>query len=234
MPVKLTNNQFVEKANKIHNNFYIYNDVYINSISKIKIICPKHGEFIQTPNSHLSEKGCKLCAKDKLVKRLTKSKEQFIEMANKVHNNKYIYSNEYVDRNTKIKIICTRHGEFLQKPHDHLHGKGCPKCRMSKGERKIEIFLQNNSIDYLTQYKFSDCKCTYELPFDFYIPKINTVIEFQGHQHYNPISYWGGVEAYMKNIKRDYIKKEYCIKNNIKMIEIKYDENIDEKLKILL
>lgn len=62
-----------------------------------------------------------------MSKRLTTG--EFIEKARKVHGDKYDYSNvEYVNSNTKVRIICTQHGEFLQKPNDHLSGKGCKWC----------------------------------------------------------------------------------------------------------
>ena len=100
---RLTNEEFTERANKKHNNKYNYSLViYKNNHTKIKIICPIHGEFEQTPGAHLQRAGCPKCSNNK---RLTT--KEFIEKANIIHNNKYDYSLvEYKNSFKKIKIIC--------------------------------------------------------------------------------------------------------------------------------
>jgi len=116
--------EFINKANKIHNNKYSYSKVnYINAKTKVIIICKKHGEFLQTPNSHLNGTNCKKCSSKKM------SLGEFIKKANKVYNNKYDYSKvNYVKSRTKIIIICPVHGKFLQRPDFHLKNRGCKKC----------------------------------------------------------------------------------------------------------
>lgn len=72
--------------------------------------------------------------------------EYFINMCNEIHNNKYNYSSTiYVNRQTKIKIICNIHGEFLQNPVDHLLGNGCRKCS-GKDKTTEDFIIQANSI----------------------------------------------------------------------------------------
>ena len=132
-----------------------------------------------------------------------------------------------------VKIICPEHGEFNQTPNKHLNGRGCPKCRYSKGEKKIYSILVKKDIKFETQKKFIDCKYKRFLKFDFYIPHINTCIEFDGEQHTRPINYWGGEKEFKKTQKRDQIKNEYCEKNNIKLYRIKYNENIEKILNFL-
>lgn len=59
---KDTKQVFIKKAIKVHGDKYNYSLVdYINSKTKIKIVCPKHGIFEQTPNNHLKGCGCKKC-----------------------------------------------------------------------------------------------------------------------------------------------------------------------------
>ena len=82
--------------------------------------------------------------------------------------------------------------------------------------------LQRN----LREFKFKDCLHIKELRFDFYIPKDNICIEYQGKQHYEPIDHFGGLDKFNELIKRDKIKKEYCENNNILLIIIKYDDDI--------
>lgn len=127
MGKKITTEQFIEKAKKIHGNKYNYSKVqYINSSTKVEIICPKHGSFWQSPNNHLSKtKGCPECNGG-----IKLTKEKFIEKAQKIHNNKYNYSKvNYINSQTKIIITCPIHGDFEQLPTNHLSGKGCPNCK---------------------------------------------------------------------------------------------------------
>ena len=126
MGKKITTKDFIIKAQEIHGNKYNYSKVqYINSSTKVEIICPKHGSFWQTPNSHLSRKGCPECNGG-----ISLTKEKFIEKANKLHNFKYDYSKvEYINNHTKVCIICPKHGEFWQTPNAHTsRSSGCPTC----------------------------------------------------------------------------------------------------------
>jgi hypothetical protein len=123
---KLSKEEFIEKAKKVHENKYDYSKVnYVNNHTKVIIICKVHGEFLQCPRDHLNGCGCKECfSEDRKL-----SKEEFIEKAKKVHGNKYNYSKiEYINSYTKIIMICPKHGEFLQKPSNHLNGQGCRYC----------------------------------------------------------------------------------------------------------
>jgi predicted RNA-binding Zn-ribbon protein involved in translation (DUF1610 family) len=118
------NNLFIKKAKQIHGKKYDYSLVnYINNRIKIKIICPVHGEFEQIPRDHLSKKGCIKCGLN------FKSKDDFVNKAIEIHKDKYDYSKvDYKTSKIKVKLICKKHGEFEQRPNDHLKGYGCPKC----------------------------------------------------------------------------------------------------------
>ena len=121
---------FLEKARKVHNNKYVYSKViYKNQKEKVCIICPEHGEFFQTPGSHLQGRGCPKCANSNKNKNSILTTEEFILRAREIHGWKYDYSKvEYKNNSTKVCIICPEHGEFLQTPNNHLNGEGCPKC----------------------------------------------------------------------------------------------------------
>lgn len=114
---------------------------------------------------------------------------------------------------------------------------GCKRIT-SKGEEAIKNWLNKNNITYIQQYKINNCRNINPLPFDFAIVddklQVKCLIEFQGEQHYKPINYFGGKKDYLTRIKNDTIKKDYCLKNNIKLFIINYCENIDEKLKEIL
>ena len=213
---------FENKSNVKHEFKYNYSLVeYINNKSKVKIICPVHGEFEQTPLIHLQGCGCPKCSDNKL------NKVEFIIKAKKIHGDKYDYSlSEYIGSKIKLKIICPIHGEFEQIPNHHLSGAGCPICNESRGEREIRKFLDNNNIVFIKQKIFNECRDKKPLAFDFYLPNHNMCIEFNGRQHYEVVRYWGGELGFEKQKKRDMIKKDYCEKNGLKLIIINNLKNI--------
>lgn len=133
--------EFIEKANQLHNNKYDYSQVdYVNSRTKVIIICPIHGSFEQSPSSHLQGNGCPKCArvwtdehKQNLRKSSRKSRgmttDEWIIRAKSVHGDKYDYSQTvYVNQRTDVDIICPVHGLFTQKADSHIRGCGCRLC----------------------------------------------------------------------------------------------------------
>ena len=145
---------FIEKANKIHNNKYNYDKVkYINAKEKIIISCIKHGDFSQTPNSHLKGQNCALCSLEKPNLR-RKTTEQFILEALKIHGDEYNYDKvNYINNSSKIEIICKIHGSFYQQPSMHLSGCKCFKCRGSSKLETIDFInkakkIHNDKYDY--------------------------------------------------------------------------------------
>jgi len=221
----LGNNKFIEKANQIHNNKFDYSLVkYVKNNIPVDIICHIHGTFSQIPGAHLRGQGCPKCCNNK--KRTT---EDFIKLAKIKHGDKYDYSLvDYKNKRTKIKIICQKHGIFLQTPYVHLDGFGCKLCKSSRLEKYLSLKLQTLNIEYTTDKKFDKCRNKLPLSFDFYLPKINTLIECDGIQHYKPLKFFGGEERFEQQKINDNIKNKYCIDNNIKLIRVKNCKEIDE------
>lgn len=152
---------FIYKAKKIHGDKYDYSKVnYVNSKAKICIICPKHGEFWQTPAHHLSGEGCRKCGYEKLSKDQISNTNEFIEKAKKIHENIYDYS-KFVYNGNKRKgiIICPIHGEFEMIPNAHLRGAGCPKCGAIKAAEKISLtkeeFIRRSNDQHKGKYDYS-------------------------------------------------------------------------------
>ena len=109
-------NIFINKAKLTHEDKYDYSLVdYINSYTKVRIICPIHGEFEQRVDIHLSVSGCQKCARERQNINVKSTNDIFINNANQIHGGKYDYSNiNYINARTKVKIICPIHGEFEQ------------------------------------------------------------------------------------------------------------------------
>ena len=160
------------------------------------------------------------------------TQEIFLDMCKKIHGELYDYSDVfYVNVMEKVKIICKKHGIFEQRCYSHLEGEGCPKCKISKGENFIMEYLNENNIPYMCQKKFDDCKYKTALPFDFYFQDRNLCLEYDGIQHFMSIENWGGEDEFKLRKKKDKIKNDFCKKNNIRLERIKYDEDIEERLK---
>jgi len=159
---KLTTEKFIEKSNNVHGiGTYDYSKVkYINSHTKVEIICPKegHGSFWQTPNSHLNGNGCSSCSGNK-----KSTTEEFIEKANEVHGKgTYNYSKvKYINNYTEVIIICPIHGDFKQTPTNHLKGEGCPICadkkRIESKTSNLEEFINKaNEKHGIGTYNYSE------------------------------------------------------------------------------
>lgn len=139
-------NNFIRKAKDIFGDFYGYSKVvYKNSTSKVTIICPVHGEFQQTPSNHITSKcPCLKCSYIQRGKDKTKTLEQFISDAKKVHGDKYDYSFvEYKGNNEYIKIKCNKCCNiFRQTPSSHLAGSGCPYCGRERTLQSTRMTLE--------------------------------------------------------------------------------------------
>lgn len=141
---------FAIKAKEVHEGRYDYaNAIYLRTHQKVIIICPKHGEFLQSPANHLNGKGCPSCAFESRQKendrRSNQTAKTFVKNAVKVHGKRYSYDEtNYQKATVKVTIICPLHGSFKQFPHNHLSGSGCPKCgRISNSKKLNEAAAKN-------------------------------------------------------------------------------------------
>ena len=134
---RYTKEDIIEKGNAAHGGKYDYSHVnYVDSTTKVEIICPIHGSFWQRPSNHIAGHGCPYCTGNKNY-----TTEEWVEIANKAHHGKYDYSEvNYVNNHTLVNILCTKHGMFQQMPQSHLMGCGCPTCGQ---DTKIEKMTSN-------------------------------------------------------------------------------------------
>jgi hypothetical protein len=133
--LQIRTSKFIEKSIKIHNNKYDYSKVeYKAAKIKVPITHPEHGEFLQTPVNHLQGQRCSKCSG---IYRYNNN--EWIDKAKNVHGERYDYSKVvYENNSTKIRIICKEHGEFRQRPSNHIKGKNCPNCT---GHYMDEVFF---------------------------------------------------------------------------------------------
>ena len=232
---ELNKQNFLSKSEEIHGRKYDYSKVqYINANTKVCIICPEHGEFMQTPHHHLEGHGCKKCANVKTGLSKVIALETFIQKANHVHNYKYDYNKcNYINARTKVIITCPFHGDFEQTPDHHLRGVGCPRCTSSKGEKLIKNILDENEIRYVEQYEISidsNINPSGKAYVDFYLPDYNILIEYNEEQHYIQREYFGGELGFNRQINRDNFIRNYAADNKIQLIEIHYKNKTKQSI----
>lgn len=227
--LRKSHDDFISEIHKISPTIKILNN-YIDNKTVMKCFCEICGNEWETAASNLlARKGCPRCAIKKRAYIRRKTQEHFIKELEKV-NPDIIVLGKYINSTTKILCKCKIDGyEWHALPLNLLRGTGCPKCHLSHGERLIRKILTDLNIDFKYQYRFDDCKNIRPLPFDFYIENLNLCIEYDGEQHYFPVKFNGcsdkdAISCYERTQQNDLIKNEYCNKNNIKLLRIKYTE----------
>lgn len=233
MSKKITTEEFIEHAKNIYGDRFDYRKTqYKDAKTKVCIICKEHGEFYTLPHTHLISKSltgaCTKCSYEYRSKIQLHTQAQVIEKFKSVHGDLYDYSKtKYKNDRTKVEIICREHGSFFVTPNAHfLRKRGCKFCKKSHGENKTKLILERNNIEYVSEKIFDDCRNKRPLPFDFFLPKYNILIEFQGEQHFRYTKHrgWNNKGNFNKIKKTDKIKRDWCKKNNYYLLEIMYDE----------
>jgi G:T-mismatch repair DNA endonuclease (very short patch repair protein) len=158
---KITTNEFIKKSKLIHNNKYEYSKTdYKNAHTKVKIICPIHGEFSQKAYSHIEGIGCSKCGIEKISNLKRDTLKKFIFKSRKIHKNKYSYKNSiYINNDTKLSIICEKHGIFYQTPTNHLRGRGCFVCGIENNKShqpsNIKEFISKANKIHKNKYDYT-------------------------------------------------------------------------------
>lgn len=232
-----------EGLERFGNRFDYSKAVVTTKDAKVDIICNICGTlFQQSPNAHIHslQGGCPTCRYKYVAQNKKVSFDEFVRRATKVHGDKYIYDeNLFVDMRSNVGIVCKEHGLFYTMPHNHWKGEGCPICKKSLGEERIMRFLSQHKINHIRQFKINNnnlfCK-NKNIYVDFFLPDYNTIIEYNGKQHYKSVKIWGGKEAFLHQQERDMALRQYCKEQKKRFVEIPYTEfnNTEEILKHLV
>jgi hypothetical protein len=152
------------------------------------------------------------------------------EIAQEWHpKNKLLSHMVMAHSNKKVWWRCCKGHEWQAIPSNRTNGRNCPICNESKGEKLVGDFLEKNNFQFKRQHRFKTCRNKRRLPFDFVVYGKNWVkaIEYQGEQHYVPVSFGGNANLNFSVVnKHDAIKRNWCHKNQIPLLEIPY-WNID-------
>ena len=213
---RFTTEDFIKKSKEVHGDRYTYeNTKYVDSNHILTITCPVHGDFEQYPRNHYNGANCPKCTGNYIP-----TTKEWVVTAKLKHGDRYDYSNvNYINKKTKVNIKCIKHGIFSITPDDHIHKMaGCPKCSESKGEQRIRMFLELNKIQYLREFSFNNSRKR----FDFYLPELNILIEYDGLQHFKPVDFFGGKEAFIKQQASDKEKNKLAKEYKIPLIRVPY------------
>lgn len=224
----LTKEIFLDRMNELYNNNLCTSKVKYKDIrTPVEIICYKHGSFNKKPLQLLKKHGCNKCSKENKISHNKMSIETSVDIANKIHNFKYDYTDVDFERVIqKVDIKCPKHGIFKQIWHEHYkYGKGCPKCvhHISKPEIELANFVKSLNLKILTSKR--NIITPKEL--DIYIPSLNKAIEFNGEWwHYSKKYFKPGKHAMKSNLCREkgikllHIREDLWLKNKNKMKQV--------------
>lgn len=207
---------YVKKYIESHG-YKLISKEYRNAKENLEVECPKGHIYDVNYSNFKSGKRCPYCnGKHKYTKE---------EMLSYFQSEGYeVLSSEYEDTSSRLIVKCN-HGHIYDTTFlNFKNGKRCPECKNFKGELKVEEILKEYDIEFKKQYKFKNCKFKRHLPFDFYIPKYNLLIEYDGKQHYEISEYFGGYEGFIDTKIRDTIKNIYCKEHRLELLRISYKD----------
>ena len=211
------------------NNYILLTTVndYIDLHMDIEFICPKHGYQTMMLDNFIRGHQCIDCSYEERAKNLRHDIEYIKSYIESINGNKLLNPEDYKDTLTRnLNILCSCGNVFTTSFSNYgKHGVdtcySC-SCKESVGEECIRKYLELNKIEFVQEKRFVDCRDNKPLPFDFYLPNYNLIIEFDGQQHYEPKF---GEDSFVQTQKHDKIKNQYCKDNNINLLRIPYFES---------
>ena len=206
---------------------------------KVEYICPIHGKQSSILTRLANGHGCLSCKIEKTTALNRRNVDELETYINSFNNNTLLNKNSYVNASTiNLNILCgcCNNEIFTTSYANYKVGtKMCRSCsrRMSKNERRIKDFLESLDVEFIQEKSFDGCEYKKKLLFDFYLPKYNLCIEYDGMQHFDDHYFItiASNSSLEETQIRDKIKTEYCKNNNINLLRIPYwDENKIEKI----
>lgn len=213
--------EFVDKARAVHGDKYDYSAVdYYRALTKVEIVCPTHGSFLQTPASHLSGYGCVKCGLDRTIASKRIDTDAFISRVQDVHGDRYDYTKTgFTHSKSKLVVTCKVHGDFVQMANDHQQGKGCPKCATSASQPELDIISIIEAAGYKAEHRYRPAWMQGK-ELDIYVPALKLAIEYCGSHVHNVDRNVFGAEP--KHKQYHYDKWKACRDNGVTLITV-YD-----------
>ncbi|WP_160139822.1 hypothetical protein [Chryseobacterium sp. c4a] len=209
---------------------HLHNDKNSMVLVKCNLFGHHKKPYLQTAVSIGKNNICPDCAKTREYKK--KFGENLVEKINNIlieKNSSFSFFGS-IDRNNKsiifYELICKNCGCSEWEREKYVSSVKCKVCHPNDtiGESRVIKYLNFLKLTFKKQKKFPGMKNEKELKCDFFIPKLNLIIEFDGHQHYYPVDYFKGFKSFKKTIKCDWIKNRYALKNRINILRIPFKE----------
>lgn len=235
-----TTERFIAESKAYHGvGFFDYSLChYVNNDTPVTLIRIADGAVVKVrPYEHLRHDADYGILRSYYQGTTDKEKIHFLvrELEENIDSPIYVPMQEIKNTQKRFKCICPLHGEFYASLHKIRSGSCCPECDNSGesvGERNVRRYLQSKNINFMQEYHIEDKKYfdTYARV-DFFLPDLNTMIEFQGEQHYGienkAITH--GSRKWQSQKKRDNHLRRYAADHNIRLVEVPYTyrSNVD-------
>ena len=234
---KLSKSEIIKRFTKLHGETYSYSSSVPDGInSTIKILCHKHGYFMQKVSIHMQGKGCPDCGYEKRRVNQFLQQSEIYSRLKELHGDLFIYPpNLGLELRGEVPIICREHGVFHQSLRAHLDGNGCSQCSQSLGARRVSHWLNEHEISYEVEAQIPAGKKGLPLRADFFLPEHNMYIEYDGEQHFKPIAFFGmdektSISVFNEQKERDLAKENWILDNGFELLRIRFDQNVELEL----
>ena len=217
-----------EVKEQVGDHYTILSDTYVNADSKLTFRHNDCGNVFKMSAYLFLTVGqrCPACRYKRggRVHNL-KSKLEFEDRVKREGGGEYQALDPYVDSYTQVRMKHIPCGKIYSiAPYKFFSGRRCPYCISSNGESIIYQILVNDfnlepEKDFYHGYVLPN-----SLHLDFWLPKLNTAIEYDGRQHFMAIEYFGGEKAFKTQQDRDHKKDLYCMNEGINLIRIPYTD----------
>ena len=197
---------------------------YIDVKMNVEFVCSKHGKQSMMLENLLCGHRCRDCSYEERAFGLRHGLQYVKGYIEAINGNKLLNPEDYKDANTRNLNIQCSCGNIFTTSFNNYSRCGVDtcyscSCKESVGEECVRKYLELNKIEFIQEKRFDDCRDNKPLPFDFYLPQHNLIIEFDGEQHYKPKF---GEDSFLQTQKHDKIKNEYCKIHNINLLRIPY------------
>ncbi len=226
-----TNDEFKEEFYDLVGDEYTLLTEYQGRHGKITV---KHNEcgteYKTAAGDFLKGRRCKKC----YFMSQFKTNEKWLAQVKELTGNDFMFLETYKGDDVRIRYRHICGDTHSVTPNNFINGTRCPKCKESTGESNVRRFLTENNLSFESQKSFDSLRYEHRLLYDFYIEELGILIEFQGIQHYEPVTFFGGNKSFEKQKEKDALKRKFAESEGLKLIEIKYDNDSYEKVKELL
>lgn len=215
---------FRKEVYKLVGDEYQVKSKYINARTPLKMLHTKCGHtFKVSPDDFLRGSRCPYERGERIRIKQSLTTDEFKQKLDNKFPHQYQVLEKYINNHTPIKIKHLNCGnEFVILPYHLLERGSCPYCRTSVGENLVADVLKN-VFNFIPEVDFKHgLVLPNRLHLDFYLPKQQIAIEYDGAQHYRPVKWFGGKDSFDRQQVRDKLKDQYCKDQGIKLIRIPY------------